>query len=30
MTENEMYKAISEIDPENDGYIKYNLFKDKI
>ena len=30
MSENEMFKAISEIDPENDGYIKYNLFKDKI
>ena len=30
MTQNEIYKAISEIDPENNGYIQYDLFADKI
>ena len=27
MGEQEMYKIISEIDPDNTGYIQFNLFK---
>ncbi len=30
MSEQEMYKIIAEIDPENTGYIKYSAFKAKI
>ena len=30
ISEQEMFKIIAEIDPENTGYIVYNLFKYKI
>ena len=30
MSEQEMYKIIAEIDPENTGYLQYSAFKQKI
>ena len=30
MSEQEMFRIITEVDPINTGYISYNLFKDKL